>query len=361
MPRIKIDTPLTDVKYTGSLVATGMSRGVDSFATMYEYGKHFELEEYRLNAFTYFQAGAHHGWDDKLGRSKESKQELYVNQMNKTREFCEKYGYPLIVVDSNIDNILSNSGLFTRYDFDRTHTYRNLGIVMLLQKGISRYYYSSTYTLDAFKLSLNADMAYYERWLIPHLCTESVEFYQANQDWTRMDKVEKLSQMEECYDYLQVCLVKSGNCGSCLKCKRTLIELDALGDEVLEKFKNSFDIEKYKREHRQEWFASLITEKDKSNSEAHYFGEAFVCAMKHHPELIGDLVKEKRDNVKFIRLTDNGINIRELPSTQSNILFVSKKNDMYEYCGDSGSWVCIRIEEDKTAYVVRRYIEYISQ
>ena len=360
LPRIKIDTPLTDVTYNGSLVVTGMSRGVDSFSTMYEYGKQFELEEYRINAFTYFQAGAHHGWDAKMGRSEETKQELYVNQMNKTKEFCAKYGYPLIVVDSNIDNILLNSGMFKEWSFDRTHTVRNLGIVMLLQKGISRYYYSSAYSLNAFKLTIDADMAHYEKWLIPHLCTESVEFYQSNQDWSRMDKVAKISQLEESYDYLQVCLVKSKNCGCCVKCKRTLIELDALGEETLEKYKNSFDIETYKREHRQEWFESILTEKEKSTSEAQFLDEAFVYAVKYHPELIGDLVKEKREDVKLVRLTDNGINIRDLPSLKSNVLFVGKKNETYEYCGDCGSWACIRIKDGETAFVVKRFVEYMS-
>lgn len=106
LSRIRIAAPLTDTVFHGDMVATGMSRGVDSFATMYEYGPDFELLDYRINAFTYFQAGAHHGWDATVGRGAESKQELYVHQMERTREFCRKYGYPLIVVDSNIDDIL---------------------------------------------------------------------------------------------------------------------------------------------------------------------------------------------------------------------------------------------------------------
>lgn len=140
LSRIRIAAPLTDTVFHGDIVAAGMSRGVDSFATMYEYGPDFELADYRINAFTYFQAGAHHGWDAIVGRGAESKQELYVHQMERTREFCRKYGYPLIVVDSNIDDILQDRRLFREWSFDRTHTFRNLAIAMLLQKRISRYY-----------------------------------------------------------------------------------------------------------------------------------------------------------------------------------------------------------------------------
>ena len=90
-----------------------------------------------------------------------------------------------------------------------------------------RYYYSSTYNLNEFKVDLRVDMAYYEKWLIPLLSTGSVEFYQANQDWRRIDKAERLIEFEPCYDHLQVCLIKTGNCGRCMKCKRILMELDA--------------------------------------------------------------------------------------------------------------------------------------
>lgn len=356
VPQTCISAPLTDTAFHGDLVAAGMSRGVDSFATMYEYGPDFELEEYRINAFTYFQAGAHHGYDSIVGRGAESKQELYVHQMEQTREFCQKYGYPLIVVDSNIDDILQDQRLFKEWSFDRTHTFRNLAIAMLLQKRISRYYYSSAYQLSEFKLSLNCDMAHYERWLIPLLNTESIEFYQSNQDWTRMDKVEKISSFEPCYDYLQVCLTQTGNCGFCTKCKRTLMELDALGDSVLDRFSNSFDIQRYRRENRAKWFSSIMTDKEKSNGEAHFLDETFVCATKHHPELLSNSLLEKQPGIRTVHLLYNGVNIRSLPSTRSTVLFAAKKGDNFVYLGEYPNWVCIRTTSGRTAFVFKKYI-----
>lgn len=107
-----------------------------------------------------------------------------------------------------------------------------------------------------------------------------------------MDKVEKISSFAPCYDYLQVCLTQSDNCGLCTKCKRTLMELDALGDRVLDRFGNSFDIQRYRRENRAKWFGSIMTDKEKSNGEAPFFDEIFACAAAHHPELLRGLSPE---------------------------------------------------------------------
>ena len=357
--RIRIDAPLSDTVYHGKMIAAGMSRGVDSFATMSEYGPSFELKDYRINTFTYFQAGAHHGWDATVGRGVESKEELYIHQMEGSRAFCKKYGYPLIVVESNIDNVLLNRSLFKEWSFDRTHTCRNLAIAMLLQKGISRYYYSSAYLLKDFRLGLDIDNAYYERWLIPLLSTESIEFYQSNQDWTRMDKVEKISNFEPCYNYLQVCLTKTGNCGRCAKCKRTLMELDALGDGVLERFRNSFDVERYRAEDRAKWFGNIMIDKAKPGAEAHYLDEILVCAAKHHPELLESLTTEKQRGIHSVRLIYNGVNVRDLPSLQSDILFVAQKGDVFTYFGEYPGWVCILTNNGQRAFIVKKFVELL--
>ena len=186
--------------------------------------------------------------------------------------------------ESNVDAILTDIRFFVEFAFDRTHTFRNCGTALLFQRGIHRYYYSSTYNISSFRAVIETDMAYYEKWLIPLLGNGSIEFFSSNQEWTRMEKVERISTMECCFDYLQVCLVKSGNCGRCIKCQRTLIELDALGDEVLERFGRSFDLETYKRENRKQWFSNLIIDKEASGGEAHYYDEAFIVAAQNHRE-----------------------------------------------------------------------------
>lgn len=171
-----------------------------------------------------------------------------------------------------------------------------------------------------------------------------------------MNKVEKIGSFAPCYDYLQVCLTQSGNCGLCMKCKRTLMELDALGDEVLDRFGNSFDIQHYRRESRAKWFGSIMTDKEKSNDEATYLDEAFVCAAAHHPELLRGLSPEKRSGVRTARLLYDGVNVRPLPSTRSAVLFAAKKDDTFAYSGEYPNWVCIRTEDGRTAFVFKKYV-----
>ena len=228
---VKINAPLTKEKFSGNAVAAGMSRGVDSFATLYEYGKGFEIPEYRISHFTYFKNGSHHGVDNMERKSPYSNYELYLGQLEGTKKFCEKYGYSLIVVDSNLPEVLKS--IFGIWSFHLSHTFRNIGFVLLLQKGIHRYYYSSAYNLDMFKMSLETDSARYEKWLLPYLCTENVEFFSSNQSWSRLDKIKRIVNMPESYGFLCVCLLGIENCGVCSKCKKTLMELDSLGEGVL--------------------------------------------------------------------------------------------------------------------------------
>ena len=361
LSRVKLDMPIIDSCYCGNFVATGMSRGVDSFATLYEYGKRCELDNYQLNLLTYFQVGAHHGYDESMGHSRESKQKLFYHQMKKTREWCEREGYPLLVVETNLDDVLSQSDIFNEWSFDRTHTFRNLGTAMLFQKGIHLYYYSSTYNLTEFKIQIEGDIAHSEKWFIPLLSTGSIDFYSANQEWTRMEKVKNISQMEECYDALQVCLVKTGNCGGCMKCKRTLMELDALGDDVLERWRGSFDIDVYKKENRSKWFEALALDKDKNNNEAHYYDEAFLCASKHHPELLGDMVQRVEAGIHSVIVQYEIINIRELPSLKAPILDVAKRGDVFSYVGNYGAWVLVELDNGNRAYMISKGVSLTKE
>ncbi|MBR6409433.1 MAG: hypothetical protein IKS23_04260 [Alphaproteobacteria bacterium] len=354
--QIKLDMPTTKVTWHGLLNASGMSRGVDSFATYVEYFKECELDEYRLNAFTYFKVGAHHGHDAKLGHGPETKQELYLNQLTKTKEFCDKNNFKLIAVTSNLDEIL---GMLGEKGFDRTHTCRNCSAVMLLQKLIRRYYYSSSYQLSEFKLDINLPMAHYDRWLLPLLSTGSTEFYESNQNWSRLDKVKKIAQCEECYDYLQVCWMKSENCGQCGKCKRTLLELDCLGEDVLNAFAKSFDLEDYKKNHRKQWFEDVINQKGGTHGEAQYYEEIFMSACVHHPEVLGDMLPTKNPNIHKVVAKDK-VNIRALPSMLSNVFEAASKGDTFTYLGECGAWVGVQNEKYQKAYVKKSFVDLIE-
>lgn len=259
----------------GKAVGTGMSCGVDSFATLYEYTELCKIPEYKLTHLTHFNVGAHHGqtgsFDPKLQR------ELYEKDVEMVQSFCDQYGYPLIAVDSNLSEVLNS--FFGHCSFGYTHTYRNVGVVLLLQKLFSRYYYSPALNLDHFVCKLQSDPAYGEKYLLPNFCTESTELYNSNRNWTRQDKLKHISQFEQSYDWLKVCAKSNVNCCKCVKCIRTLMGLESIGKTEL--YAKSFDPE--------------TVQKNKENLKTY-----MLCKMKNGDHFYAEIYEDAiRNGVEF--------------------------------------------------------------
>ena len=235
---IHLDMPITKEVYQGKWVGTGISLGVDSFATIHEYMEDCNIDEYKLTHLVHLKTGAHHGQLGYYDQQKED--ELFLVENAKVRKFCKEYGYKLIVIESNLYEITCKE---FGYGFSTTHTFRNLGCILLLQNLFSKYYYASAYNLDKFVLNLNADTASYEKWVMPYISNNSLEFYSANTNMTRIQKTTYISKFADTYDNLHVCWHEKENCGSCKKCIRTLVTLDVLG--VLDKYCKSFDVDYY--------------------------------------------------------------------------------------------------------------------
>lgn len=358
---IKIVAPLTKEAYSAEFTAAGMSRGVDSFATLYEYGGACELEDYNIDYLTYFNVGAHHGTDIIVGKSKHTKRELFDGQLEKTQEFCSKYNRKLIVVDSNLSQVLATQKFFLRDKFDRTNTVRNIGIGFLLQKKIKRYYYSSAYNLNLFDLSLNVDSGKYEKWLLGYLRTENIEFYNSNQNWSRMEKLKKICDLEESYDYLQVCFVGVTNCGVCAKCKKTLMELDALGGGILDKYKNSFNIERYKHEHRRLWFDSIWELKEPDNLYGNDYKEIFTEALSNNPDLIHEPITNSKCEDEMIECSVGTLNIRRLPDANSLIIGHCYRGDRYRLIGSYKDWNKIELPGGQNGFVFSNYTKIVNE
>ena len=224
-------------------VATAMSLGVDSLATFFEYSQSTVLSDYRITHLTFFENGAHHG--GKLGHSKREKI-VFNEQANNVRSFCKKMGYDLIEISSNLDEFLNDT--FGNDPYDRTHTYRNIGFVLLLQKLIRVYYCSPAYSIKDFSCLMEESSAHYEAFLLPNISSKYTRFYNSDVSMTRLEKIKYLSHFPETYDSLLVCYADGNNCGECIKCKRTQVEMDILG--VLSLYEKSFDLKKYSKNRR---------------------------------------------------------------------------------------------------------------
>lgn len=234
-----IDAPVNHFNWNPQKVATALSLGVDSFSTLFEYTDVAIPESYRLNCLTYYENGAHH-MDGK--GSREQRKELFEGQCAKVQKFCNEFNYELIIIRSNLYTFLIDNFWYDLYQ--KTHTYRNIGFTLLLQKLIRVYYYAPAYNSDEFLVDLD-DPSRYEKLLLPCLSTDFTTFYNSNGSKNRFEKIEFISKYPETYRYLTVCYNSTENCGKCYKCKYTQLELDAI--EKLDFYKDSFNIPEYKK------------------------------------------------------------------------------------------------------------------
>ena len=93
---------------------------------------------------------------------------------------------------------------------------------------------------------------------LPLLSTHNLRIYSEGEGMTRMEKLKAVVNYAPSYKYLNVCLKEGDNCGTCEKCVRTLLGLDALG--ALDKYTEVFDVDYY-RKHKKWYLQQLLIEK----------------------------------------------------------------------------------------------------
>lgn len=236
----QIDAPIiTDISNPGSIVATGISCGVDSLYTIYSHTQHVSTN-YKINHLVFLNVGSHN-----TGKSDEDTQKLFIGRRELCRRFAHEIKMPLIEIESTITSIFDKYD--TAYSHIEEHTYMALSCLLLLQRGLKIYYYSSGICYSDFNCNFtphtNFDAAQYD--LLTLLCasTYSTKFISAGGNISRMDKIKTICDFDLAHKYLNVCVREANNCGVCFKCIRTLLEIDAIGK--LNLFKDSFDINKY--------------------------------------------------------------------------------------------------------------------
>ena len=241
---ISIHAPLISERLSGSWIGSGVSCGVDSLAAIKEYTEEISLKDYQLTHLVYLKVGQH---AETLGYNAEAEQKHFDEGLQNALGFSMAVGLPLIAGVSNYNDLVSDA--FGYHNVIPTYTYRNLGSVMILQNHFSKYMYASSYgDINHFKVDVDGDIAYYERWLIPMISIENIHFYSASRAMERMEKTHMLVDYPPSYDHLSVCWSGAENCGYCRKCVRTMMTLDLFG--ALDKFGKSFDVDYYYQRRR---------------------------------------------------------------------------------------------------------------
>ncbi|RKD25775.1 hypothetical protein BEP19_02200 [Ammoniphilus oxalaticus] len=227
---------------TEQAVGTGLSCGIDSFSTIYENLVKEDSHKFKITHFANFNVGSH----GSLGGDKA--RDLFHKRAAKAKVFVDELGMDLIMVDSNISEIL-------QLNFESTHTFRSMSVVLILQRLFGVYYYSS-----AFNLKESREKAYYEIFNMAMLSTESINLYSSGSAYTRVEKTRLVGEYTPAYKYLDVCVMGDFNCGKCFKCARTLLTLEIIGK--IENFSSVFDLEAY-RKIRANYIAEVIADREK--------------------------------------------------------------------------------------------------
>lgn len=251
---IKLDVPVstTPLVRKESWVGTGVSCGIDSFSAIKEYSQE-SSPQYKLTHLLYFKIGAHHGRMYPCPEQIENK--IFNEELAIANKFCEQNGYKLVVVDSNVNQMANK--FWGAIPFANVALFRNVGVMLMLQLYFSKYVLATTYaTFEDFSMDIFDGLEHNLWWSMPLLGSDNIEVVPAGSSMTRIDKTIFLTDFEPAYDNLMVCWAGHVNCGECDKCIRTLVALDFLG--TLDKFKNSFDIEKY-RNNRQRYLEHVVT------------------------------------------------------------------------------------------------------
>jgi hypothetical protein len=263
--RIKIypeEVKALDQRASG--VATGFSGGIDSYCVLADHYYSDVPAAFRLTHLLFNNVGSHgHG---KRGERK------YRERYAHIKPVAERIGLPLIMVNSNVAAFYKGLGVF-----QQTHTPRNASVPLLLQGGIGRYMYASTYSFtDAF-VGATYDTAYSDTIALPLLSTDVLDIFSVGSEYTRVEKTLRVAEISDSYSTLDVCVSvdNAGNCSTCWKCLRTLLTLDIAG--LIDRYSASFNLDAYKHR-RTMYIGSVLSSYDLLQREIVHFAK-----YRHYP------------------------------------------------------------------------------
>ena len=230
------------VTKSGSLVGTGFSAGVDSFATFVEHYVNEDDADYRINALFFFNVGSHGRFDSP------DTVEKFKNRYEYCRKFPDGLHIPFIPVDSNVHSFHEVFGHM------KTSAITLGAAILSVQKIIAKYYVSSAVAYSEIDTAFAKDWSlaeFSETALYPLLSPDGLEIIPDGEQYLRTEKTRLLSDYEPAREFLNVCVkgdggyVSAENCSCCPKCLRTLMALDSMGK--LQDFSGVFNIAAYRK------------------------------------------------------------------------------------------------------------------
>ena len=254
--RVQLVGPVAEtIKKIKTVRATGISCGVDS---LYTVCRRF-IKHSISGADHYLVINNLHGATH--DESPEACKWRFEYLVRNATSFSNETKIPLIVGDTNY----VNSGI-PGLSFENFASFGNLFCVLAMQNLYSHYYVSSAGSVDEF--------GYYLRQGVFATNTENLDLLTMPSFSTlglkvtvdglaeRTEKVRYISSFPAVQRHLDVCHVhKVGSTrngtNDCPKCMRTVLELMLLGEDVLNRFGQVFDLD-YVKTHRHEYLAEMM-------------------------------------------------------------------------------------------------------
>lgn len=228
---VKITAPLTaeGIPNQGA-VGTGFSAGADCLYTIMSHGKDSELPLTHIAVFNNGHMGNGYMW----GKN------VFKTTCEYAQRFAEDQGLKMIALDSNIRDELGER-------FLDVYSFRNYGCALALGRLFSVYLLSSGHDAANFEFDLS-NTATFDMLNARYASAESLTFYHAGEEVTRVEKLIALSDWEPSWKWLHPCISKPVdelNCGHCRKCTRDMTVFYALGK--LDRYKAVYNTEDYLR------------------------------------------------------------------------------------------------------------------
>ncbi|MBD5559071.1 MAG: hypothetical protein HDQ87_01730 [Clostridia bacterium] len=262
--------PTDEMLPCAGAVGTGWTGGVDSMFTLMQ---NLQAEEptRQLTHLLITSNGALEGEDNTA----------LLNRLvqNARSGIAAETGLKVIGVNTNLQDIRSEP-------FLSVAAFRHSAVTLALQKLFGALLWSSAYEFSRF--AFDADNCfYYELVVYSSFETDTTVLYSAGGAYSRVQKLEALSDYPLAWKYLHPCIeVEGSNCGRCGKCVRTEAALYGLGK--LDKFSEVFDVNAFERDRN--WYLAQIL----ANKHSQHYGEALVLIQQRGIELPLEAVRLAR-------------------------------------------------------------------
>ena len=241
------------------LVGTANSCGVDSLVTIYDNYVMEQNPDYKINSLFFVNCGL-------IGRYSDATRQLWIEKAALSEKAADELGLPMYLIDSNFAEFVYKIGM------QKIVYLAIYSCVLSLQKYVRRYLMSGNFSYDEVaefgKNSRDFDIAEYsETYLLHLISTEKIKFVIDGAQYTRGEKIERISDWDIARKYLNVCYTRTThgfNCSDCNKCMWTLIPLEAMGK--LEDFSQVFNLDIYKK-NAPRWKRAFVSHEGKDAME----------------------------------------------------------------------------------------------